>query len=132
MSRKQIETEPPSTKLHRTIVRSLPCRLTDDELLKKGSELATAVQDIATEEGRQLDIKASMKAKLAEIEARRTQLAIAVSRKEEHRDVEVDIWHDYQRAIVQDIRRDTGEVLTTRVMSEDERQIGLPMEPAAV
>ena len=118
--------------LQRTVVRSLPVSLTDDELLKRGAELAAAVQDIATEEGRQADIKASMKAKLAEIEARRTQLAIAVSRREEHRDVEVDIFHDYPRAVVQDIRRDTGEVLTTRVMSEHERQIGLPIEQVPV
>lgn len=120
-----------STKLHRTIVRSLPCRLTDDELLKKGGELATAVQDIASEESRQADVKASMKAKLAEIDARRTQLAIAVSRKEEHRDVEVDIYHDYQRLVVQDVRRDTGEVTSTRVMSEAERQQALPMDAEA-
>lgn len=120
-----------STKLHRTIVRSLPCRLTDDELLKKGGELATAVQDIASEESRQADVKASMKAKLAEIDARRTQLAIAVSRKEEHRDVEVDIYHDYQRLVVQDVRRDTGEVTSTRVMSEAERQQALPMDVEA-
>lgn len=123
-------TEPTTTKLHRTVVRSLPCVLTDEELLKKGADLATAVQDIATEEGRQADLKATMKARLAEIEARRTQLAIAVSRKEEHRDVEVDIWHDYQRLVVQEIRRDTGEITGTRVMSESERQQALPMETA--
>lgn len=120
--------EPIKSKIHRTVVRSLACVLRDEELLKKGGDLATAVQDIATEENRQADIKASMKARLAEIEARRTQLAIAVSRKEEHRDVEVDIWHDYQRLVVQEIRRDTGEITGTRVMSESERQQNLPME----
>lgn len=119
--------EPITHKIHRTVVRSLPCRLTDEELLKKGADLATAVQDIATEEGRQVDLKATMKAKLAEIEARRTQLAIAVSRKEEHRDVEVDIYHDYQRAVVEDVRRDTGEVVSRRVMQDEERQRGLPL-----
>lgn len=125
------QNELPTVKLFRTTVRSLPCRLSDEELLKKGADLATAVQDIATEEGRQADIKASMKARLAEIEARRTQLAIAVSRKEEHRDVEVDVFHDYQRGIVEDIRRDTGEVVSQRVMQESERQAALPMETAS-
>lgn len=124
------KTDPVTHKVHKTVVRSLPCRLTDEELLKAGGDLATAVQDIAAEEGRQADVKASMKAKLAEIEARRTQIAIKVSRKEEHRDVEVDIWHDYQRAVVQEIRRDTGEVIGTRVMSDTERQQKLPMETA--
>lgn len=124
-------TEPITHRISKTVVRSLPCRLTEEELLKAGGDLATAVQDIATEEGRQADMKASMKAKLAEIEARRTQLAIKVSRKEEHRDVEVDIWQDFQRAIVQEIRRDTGEILNTRVMSDAERQQHLPMETVA-
>lgn len=123
-------SEPVAQKIHRTVVRSLPCRLNDEELLKAGGDLATAVQDLATEEGRQADVKASMKAKVTEIEARRTQLAIKVSRKEEHRDVEVDIWFDYQRAVVQEIRRDTGEILGTRVMSDAERQQNLPMETA--
>jgi hypothetical protein len=120
--------ELPTQRLFRTVVRSLPCRLSDEELLKKGGELATAVQDIATEESRQIDLKASMKARLTEIEARRTQLAIAVNRKEEHRDVEVDVFHDYQRGVVSDIRRDTGEILSQRVMQDSERQKSLELD----
>lgn len=116
------------TKLHRTVVRSLPVRLTEEELLKKGSELAATVQDIASEESRQQDIKSQLKAKLAELEARRSNLAITVSRKEEHRDVEVDIFHDYQRGVVEDVRRDTGETISRRVMNEEERQRALPMD----
>lgn len=116
------------SKLHKTDVRSLPVRLTEEELLKKGSQLAATVQDIAAEEGRQVDLKAAMKAKLAEIDARRTQLAIAVSRKEEARDVEVDVWHHYDRGVVVDVRRDTGEIVNTRVMSTAERQPSLPLK----
>lgn len=119
--------EPITHKIHRTVVRSLPCRLTDEELLKKGGELAATVQDISSEESRQQDIKSQLKAKLTELEARRCNLAITVSRKEEHRDVEVDIYHDYQRAVVEDVRRDTGEVVSRRVMQDEERQRGLPL-----
>lgn len=117
----------PTVKVHRTVVRSLPVRLTEEELLKKGGELAATVQDISSEESRQQDIKSQLKAKLAELEARRSNLAITVSRKEEHRDVEVDIFHDYQRGVVEDVRRDTGEVVSRRVMRDDERQQPLPV-----
>lgn len=116
----------PAVKLHRTVVRSLACRLTEEELLKKGQELAATVQDISSEESRQQDIKSQLKAKLAELEARRSNLAITVSRKEEHRDVEVDIFHDYQRGVVEDVRRDTGEIVSRRVMNPEERQQKLP------
>lgn len=120
----------PTIRLHRTVVRTLPCVLTEEELLKKGQELAEAVEDIQTEERRQGDIKASMKARLTALGARRDEISIAVRRKEEDRDVEVDIFHDYARGIVEDIRRDTGERIAFRPMSEDERQRELPMEPA--
>jgi hypothetical protein len=127
-----VPLEPPTVKLHKTVIRSLSCRLTDPELLKKGAELAATVQDLADEEKRQNDVKAQLKAKVTELEARRSGLAITVSRKEEHRDVEVDIYHDYVRGIVEDIRRDTGEIVHTRPMSEDEKQLGLPMEAVGV
>lgn len=127
MSKREPVEHPEPIRLHRTVVRSLPCRLTEEELLKKGGELAATVQDIETEERRQMDQKATMKARMTEIEARRTQLAIAVSRREEDRDVQVDIFHDYQRGVVEDVRRDTGEVVFRRVMSEDERQQELPI-----
>lgn len=122
--------EPTPIRLQRTVIRSLPVKLTDEELLKVGGQLAATVQDIGAEEGRQADLKAQMKARLAELEGRRTNLAYTISRKEEYRDVEVDIFSDYQRGVVEDIRRDSGEVLITRVMTEHERQQQLPMEPA--
>lgn len=122
----------PTAKLHRTVIRPLACRLTEEELLQKGQQLAEAVEDIQSEERRQTDIKASMKARLTALEARRDEVSVAIRRREEERDVEVDIWHDFARGIVQDIRRDTGEVIHYRPMSDDERQQGLPMEPATV
>ena len=116
-----MSTDKPSQKV-KQVVRSLPVKLTDLELVEAGHNLATVVQDISTEESRQADIKASMKARLAELEGRRTQLAIIVARREEYREVTVEITHDYQRGVIQDIRTDTGEVVSTRTMSESERQ----------
>lgn len=103
-------------------------KLTDEELLKVGRELAGTTQDIATEEKRQADVKAGMKARLAELDARRTQLAMNISRREQDRDVRVDVYMDFQRGIVQEIREDTGETVHTRQMTDTERQAELPIE----
>lgn len=115
------------TNTVKTITRSLPCRLTDDELMKAGSDLATVVEDITNEESRQTDQKTQMKAKLTELDARRSQLAIKVRRREEFREVEVEIDFDYQRGMITEIRTDTGEQLNIRRMTDSERQQALPL-----
>jgi hypothetical protein len=119
-------TDAPTTTLNRTTIRNLPVKLTEEELLKAGDELAKIVQDIGAEEDRQADRKAGMKAALAILEGRRTQVAIKISRREEFRGVRVDVYMDIPRGIVQEIRQDTGEVITTRQMTDTERQLPLP------
>lgn len=114
------------------VTRSLPCRLTDSELLTKADELSVVVQEVSAEEDRQTDVKAQMKAKLTELDARKTRLAITIGRKEEYRDVRCEVQADAQAGTVTVIRMDTGEALETRPMTEDERQRALPLEtPAA-
>jgi len=111
----------------RTETRSLPVKLHEDELRDRGDKLAAVIQDLNAEEDRQVDVKAQMKARLSELDAKKTQLAIVISRREEYRDVPVDVFADYAKQIVEAVRRDTGEVLTTRRMTEEERQQPLPV-----
>lgn len=106
----------------RTETRVLPVRLTGDELLDRGASLAAVIQDIDSEERRQNDQKAQMKARLAELDARRTQLAIVIGRKEEDRDVEVQVFNDYDKGTVEVVRVDTGEAVSRRRMTDEERQ----------
>lgn len=110
----------------RTESRLLPVRLTPDELLDRGSSLAAVIQDIDSEERRQTDQKAQMKARLAELDARRTQLAVVIGRKEEDRYVEVQIFNHYDRGVVDVVRVDTGETVSSRRMTDEERQQRLP------
>lgn len=116
--------------LIKEVIRNLPCRLTDAELLVRADELSQSVQEITAEENRQVDVKAQMKARLTELDSRKTRLAITVGRKEEYRDVVCDCMGDYQAGTVTVYRRDTGEALDTRLMSEEERQKSLPLEVA--
>ena len=110
----------------RTTTMVLACLLTANELREAGHDLATVVQDIAGEVDRQVDIKAQMKARLAELEAKKSQLAIKVSRREEHRDVEVTIATCYDDGVEIRTRTDSGEVISTRALRDDERQPRLP------
>lgn len=115
----------------RRVVRNLPCRLTGDELLTRADELSVVVQETTAEEGRQTDVKAQMKARLTELDARKTRLAITIGRKEEYRDVEVELVADIQAQTTTVHRTDTGEVVETRPMSEQEKQAALPLETSA-
>lgn len=112
-------------------VRNLPCRLTGDELLIRADELSVVVQETNGEEVRQADVKAQMKARLTELDARKTRLAITIGRKEEYRDVEVELVADIQAQTTTIYRQDTGEAIETRPMSEQEKQAALPLETSA-
>jgi len=104
------------------VKKSLSCKLSQEELLEAGSKLASTIQDIAAEEDKQQSIKSEMKAKLAELEAKRTQLAIRVQRKEEFRMVEVEREFDFEAGMYRETRSDTGEVILEREITEEERQ----------
>lgn len=113
-------------KLNRKETRSLPVKLREDELRDRGDQLASVIQDLRAEEDRQVDAKAHMKARLAELDAKKTQLAIVISRREEPRNVDVEVWHDYARFMVETVRTDTGETIHTRRMEDHEKQMKLP------
>ena len=114
-------------RLAKTETRSLPVKLTDNELRERGDELAATIQNVNTEERRQADQKTQMKARLTELQARQTQLAITISRREEERDVTVDVYHNYEALKVETVRRDTGEAIHRREMTQEELQRPLPV-----
>ena len=102
--------------------RTLPCRLSQEELLDRGHELAKVSQDVDAEEDRQTQVKAELKATMAELEARRAKLSSTVYRQEEYREVKCDTIGDTRRGVVDVVRHDTGEVVTSRAMTDEERQ----------
>lgn len=107
------------------VVRNLPVKLTNDELLEFGRRLAQTSADIHAEEERQTNVKAELKAKLGSIETERTRLAGIVTSGRENRDVPCDMILDYSRLIVEVVRLDSKEVVDTRRMTEAEQQRSL-------
>lgn len=107
MARKKTDSvptidNPPPFEVVRTETRHLRCRLTDEEHREKGVALARALNE------------------RNELEARR--LEYDVRDRSEERPVECEIVHNYEKSIVETVRTDTGEVVSTRPMLESERQ----------
>lgn len=107
--------------------RMLACHLTDGELMQKGDELARTQQQVDELEQAHGNLKAAMKADMAALEARRSALALQVSRREEFRDTEVEIRPALRAGWVEEVRTDTGELIHTRAMMDSERQLPLPV-----
>lgn len=130
------EPKQPPRVWKRVEARRLLCTLTPQELQRAGARLADTCEDYTNEEASQKDIKSQLKAKLEGLQARRNELATVVRRKADYKDVPVEIWYDYQRVIVEELRTDTGEMLLTRTMTDAERQMRMfteepPEEPEA-
>lgn len=100
----------------------LACPLTDYEFTVRAKALAQTEEDLRIEEESQEAVKAGLKEALADIRKRRTMLAGIVSRGEEFRDVECEEVLDYTMGTVTRVRTDTGTLLVTRPMTDEERQ----------
>lgn len=110
-----------------TETRSLPVRLTDDELMTRAGELAEACAKVELEESRQANLKAQLKADLARLEAERSKLTHIVAQRAEYRDVPVVEDYDPVRGVVETVREDTGAVIATRPATDADRQLLLPV-----
>ena len=110
--------------------KQLPVRLTIEEKLKKGEELASNVQDISNEEARQKNIKDQMKDKLSELEFKVKVASGILHSGEEYRDVLVEMTIG-DKNVIQVTRTDTGEIIETRPAKPEELQMALNIEEAS-
>lgn len=109
-------------------VQHLSCALTDEEFMLRAHHLAVVCQDIESEEGRQSQIKADMKAALAKLEAEQSRLTLIVARKAEVREVLVDVLADDAVGEAITVRQDTGEIINRRQLDPSEKQLPLDLE----
>ena len=109
------------------VVMQLKCILTDEELLECGQRMADANTMLGRLEREMESVKATYKAEVAEQEAIVQKNGSLIGLKFEHRDVSVGVVSDYGAETVTVIRNDTGEVVETRRMTEQELS-ELPMD----
>jgi uncharacterized protein (DUF3084 family) len=101
----------------------LRCKLTDDELLKRGTEMAEASAEVATLEDQLASTKKEYQAKIDARQARINELSGTIRAKSESRLVKCERVFNYMAGLVIEARMDTLEDINRREMRDDERQM---------
>jgi hypothetical protein len=107
-------------------VESLPCALSPEEVRQRGEAVARLLK-----ERDDLDFETKQYAKerreeIGELELQIARVAIQIRERQEYRPVEVVCLRNPGEATVVWVRRDTGEVIRQRPMTEEEKQERLP------
>lgn len=110
--------------------RSLPCPLTDEEILARATDAAKLAEKRDLHE---IDVKAAAKQGAEDVKAydhEIRRLHRQVRDRAEYRDIEVDHVEDDTRGVIETRRLDTGAIIASRPMTADEirdaRQAALP------
>lgn len=114
-------------------VEILPCKLTPNELLLKGKELAETFKKVDSLEAEKKADASAFKDKIESYEAKGRELAREVSTGQEYRPIECFEEARYSTNMVDLVRSDSHEVVRSRPMDPSEKQPGLnfdrPDEP---
>ena len=115
----------PAKVMSRNVTKALPCKLTDEELLQYGKDVGRAAADRDRIQGEFDSIKQDYKGKLEEQAAIISKLSARLHSGIETRDVVCVETKDWTNATVTIMRHDTCEVVESRPMREDEKQMEL-------
>ena len=108
----------------KTESRKLMCQLTEDELLRRGDEMAKTYMQVAA-----LDLeKKRISAKIKPLDERIEALVVIIDTKEEERDTERRWVFDWALGVKRLYREDTGLELDFREIRAHERQQQLELE----
>lgn len=105
----------------------LPCQLATHELIEKGRDLEA---ELARRDEIERERKAAadgFKEQIEEQAAKIRDLRKCIRTQQEERPVTVCVTRDYRRGQVLRTREDTGELLSERAMTPDERQQEMPL-----
>lgn len=112
------------------ISEELSCELNEVEWTNAARELADAHKEVAHQEQRKKDITKELSHDVGIAKAKESKLADVVATRRELREVTVEVKYDYELGTVTKTRTDTGEVITEREMTDNERQAELDFHDA--
>ena len=104
------------------IKEMLPCKLTNDERLSRADDLANAVQSVDQIKQEKKSLVRQIDARLSAAESKRDELSDVVASGREYREVIVEQIFDYEAGKVREVRRDTGEKIAERDLTDEEKQ----------
>lgn len=102
--------------------RKLPCQLTASEITGKTADLVRLEQDEAKKKLEKKEYVAEMNAQLKQMRADINGIVKELDEGAEIRDVEVETRYDYAASVVEYVRRDTQEVVSSREIDAFDRQ----------
>lgn len=105
-----------------TIVQTLPCILTREELEDRSRRLAAAVQASSELEKEKKAINDQIKAREAAFDAEITNMSGQITSGKEYRQIECEWVFDWDKGFKVFQRLDNYEVLQTQKITEQERQ----------
>ena len=106
----------------------LPCKLTQKEIYEAGKSLADALKKKTEHEVRLETFKQQVKAEITSAEGEAQKFQGLVSSEIEYRMVDVETRFDFKTGRASVVRMDTGELLKTREITDEERQRLLPLQ----
>lgn len=104
---------------------TLPVKLTDEERMARADALANSLNGIGEAKARKKRIVKDLDRDIAMVEEEANELRDAVATGREYREVIVHRVMDWEKATVTEHRTDTGEVLRSRGMTDEEKQMNL-------
>lgn len=108
---------------------TLMCQLTDQERREYGIQLATTLGDMENVEAEKKKEMDHFKDRLGGLQARADELSRKVRDGKEWRSVDCVIRYSQpDKEHKQVVRLDTGEVVRTALMSQEDRQLVMPLE----
>lgn len=122
----------PAVPSHQTMTLHLDVPLTEEE---RDARFRTLMDKRAARKALEAERKASMKDfkdKFANVDAEIEVLFDVVQRKVEKRPITCNRRPDYKRGVFEWIREDNGKVAQTTPMTTLDKQLGLPVQPAAI
>ena len=105
-----------------TFETMLRCKLTDAEMLARGTEMSEAVAEVVTLEDQLASVKKEFQYKIDARSARINELSGTIRAKSETRLVKCEREFLYNTGRVIEIRTDTEETINSREIRPDERQ----------
>ncbi len=116
----------PKTPQAKTVTRSLPCELTDEELRERADQLVVHIRELEALDEEKKEASKKFRDKMRAIGSKVSVFSKQIEDKKEVREVECLEAPDYNRKLMVITRKDTGEVLGTRPLSSEDLQAPLP------
>ena len=108
-----------------TFTERLPCKLTPEEIRNKGMGIVDCMRTKVQLEMEKASLVDAIKSRLKDNDRRCVELAQHYETGIEWRDIECEDEKDFEHACIRTFRRDTNELLRTRIMKAEERQAAL-------